>query len=85
MRNNKYYIGQCKICSGYGELIVIYNTYQSKCSVMCDECLAEWNCPNDALCNINGYRKKYIKREARNATMSEICSVGWEKYIIGMI
>lgn len=49
---------------------------------MCDECLAEWKNPEDALKNANGFRKSYIEVEAKTATIEEIKEMGWEKYIL---
>ena len=47
---------------------------------MCEECLAEWNNPEDALKNVNGFRKSYTEAEARTATIEEIKEAGWEKW-----
>ena len=49
---------------------------------MCEECLAEWNNPEYALKNVNGFRKAYTEVEARTATIEEIKEAGWEKYIL---
>lgn len=74
------YIGLCRVC-GYGMLEIISNIESEKCSVICDECLAEWDTPENALKNIGGFRKSYEKAEARTATMEEIEEAGWKKYI----
>jgi len=79
---NSIYIGNCPICREYGRLEVIIHVKTSDCSVMCEECLAEWNTPEDALKNVNGFRKSYQKAEARTATLEEVESAGWGKYII---
>jgi len=75
------YIGICKVCN-YGMLEILYNFKIGKCSIMCDECLAEWNSPEEALDNINGFRKSYPKAEARRATLEEVANAKWEKYVI---
>ena len=75
------YIGVCKACN-YGMLEVQYNLKSKVCSIMCDECLAEWNTPNDALKKVNGFRKSYTEVESRTATMEEIKEIGWEIFIL---
>ena len=52
---------------------------------MCDECCAEWNTPEDALNNVNGFRKTYKEAEARNATREEIEEAGWAGYVVNWI
>ena len=82
MNSQNYYVGKCPICGDYGMLEILYNFKENICSIMCDECLAEWNNPEDALKNVNGFRKSYKEAEARIATLEEIKEIGWEKYII---
>ena len=75
------YIGVCKVCDA-GMLEIRYNFKKNFCKITCDECLAEWNNPEDALNNVNGFRKSYTEAEARVATIEEIREAGWEKYIM---
>ena len=75
------YIGVCKVCN-YGMLEIHYNFIKEVYSIMCDECLAEWTNPEDALKKVNGFRKTYTKAEVRVATIEEIKEVGWEKYVL---
>ena len=82
MSSHKYYIGECPICDGYGMLEIIYNLKVKNCSIMCDECLAEWDNPENALKNINGCRESYKEVEARTATIKEITKAGWRKYVL---
>jgi hypothetical protein len=82
MKIQSYHIGKCPICGDYGMLEIIYNFKKKNCSIMCDECLAEWKNPEDALKNANGFRKSYIEVEAKTATIEEIKEMGWEKYIL---
>lgn len=49
---------------------------------MCDECLAEWNNPEDALNKVNGFRKSYTEVEARAATIDEIREAGWKNLFL---
>lgn len=76
------YVGKCPICKGYGMLEVIVDTINKKFSVMCEECSAEWQNPDDALKNINGVREAFTGNKVRNATLEEIKTIGWEKYIV---
>ncbi|HEX9062573.1 MAG TPA: hypothetical protein VF941_20555 [Clostridia bacterium] len=78
-------IGECPICRGYGLLEILYNFDENSCSIMCDNCLTEWNKPEDALKNFNGFRKSYQKVEARGATREDIEEVGWEKYVVNWL
>lgn len=73
-------IGVCKVCQ-YGMLEIIFNFQKQKCSIMCDECLAEWETPDNALQNVKGFRKSYEKFEARTATLEEVQQAGWENFI----
>lgn len=49
---------------------------------MCDECLAEWESPEDALQNINGRRGNIQEGKVVNATLDEIIKIGWDKFIV---
>ena len=75
------YVGTCKVCK-YGMLEIHYNFKSNSYLVMCDECLAEWENPENALSNKNGCRKTYTEAEARIAGVEEIIEIGWGKYII---
>ena len=79
--DNHVSIGNCPICREYGKLEVIINEKTHVCSVMCDECLAEWKTPEDAINNVNGLRELNSNNRVRTATMKEIVEQGWEKYI----
>ena len=58
------YIGICKVCN-YGMLEINFDIMKNDCSIMCDECFAEWNNPEDALRNVNGFRESYKMTQAR--------------------
>ena len=77
-----YFIGNCPVCCDYGMLEILFNFKKKKCSITCEECLAQWNNPEDALKGVNGFRKSYPEAEARTATIEEIREAGWEKYIV---
>lgn len=78
----KFYVGQCPICREYGRLEINKDITNNEYVIMCEECLAEWKNPQDALKNVNGQR--YLKRgEIRSATFSEIKSLGWDKFMVG--
>ena len=49
------YIGICKVCQ-HGMLEIHFNFEKEVCSIACDECMAEWDTPENALKNVNGYR-----------------------------
>ncbi len=79
--NKIFYIGQCPICRGYGRLEVDKDISNNEYLIMCDECFAEWNSPQEALKNINGHRENIKKGLVRSATWQEIMSMGWEIFI----
>jgi len=81
MSKNKY-IGECPVCNGCGMLEVVIDVDSLDCSIMCDECLAEWKTPDEALKNINGFRSDFTVKKVRIATIEEIRNAKWEKYII---
>lgn len=76
-----FYIGECPICKGYGRLKIAKDITADKCFVICEECLAEWETPQDAMKNIGGQRgKKHL--QTRNAAVDEIKSLGWDKFVL---
>ena len=77
-----YYIGQCPICRGYGRLEIDKDFIDNEYLVMCEECLAEWKTPQDALNNINGRRCSCPEARVRSASLDEIREMGWEKFIV---
>ena len=77
-----YYVGRCPICGYYGQLEVCKNEKNNQCLVMCDEYLAEWKNPEDALQNINGHRGSIQEGKVVNATLDEIIKIGWDKFIV---
>ena len=88
MEEEKYFIGDCPVCGSYGQLEILYDMREKKCSIECEECLLEFKNPKEALKKINGYRKNYSEEVkafggpiARSATLEEIRKAGWEKYI----
>ena len=78
---SKYYIGKCPICNEYGMLEIVVDIKNKGCSVLCDECSAEWKHPEDAIKNINGKRNFSSSQEVEDATYEDIKKAGWEKYI----
>ena len=79
--DNPIYIGNCPTCHEYGMLEVVVNIKTHFCSVMCDECCAEWKTPEDAVNNMNGFREFNSTTRVRTATMEEIIGQGWEIFI----
>lgn len=77
-----YYIGNCPLCKGYGRLEVNVNTSNNKLLIICEECLAEWDHPIEALKNLNGKKEFNTNIIYKEATFDEIKINGWEKYII---
>lgn len=76
-----FYIGQCPICRKYGRLEIDKDVTNNEYLIICEECLAEWKNPQDALKNINGQRC-FEKGEIRSATFNEIKNLGWDKFIV---
>ncbi|MDL2259149.1 hypothetical protein LJC42_08415 [Eubacteriales bacterium OttesenSCG-928-K08] len=76
--DNKYYIGECRICN-QGMLEIVKESNTGLIFVACDECEGEWNNPEDALKGINGSRSKY--GAVSDITQMEIKQMNWSKYI----
>ncbi|MDE6434655.1 MAG: hypothetical protein K2L07_10570, partial [Lachnospiraceae bacterium] len=76
-----FYVGWCPICRKYGRLEINKDVTNNEYLIRCEECLAEWKTPQDALKNINGQRCSK-EREIRSATLNEIKSLGWDKFIV---
>jgi len=74
------YIGGCPVCCGMLEIIIGVN--DQKCSIMCDECSAEWDSPENALNRIGGSRSSSNGVKVRTATFDEIKKANWGKYVI---
>ena len=79
--DNPINIGSCPICREYGKLEVVINVNTHACSIMCDECFAEWKTPEDAVNNVNGFREFNSSTRVRTATAEEVIEQGWEVYI----
>ena len=77
-----YYIGQCPTCGKYGRLEIDKDIADNKYLIICEECLAEWDSPQDAIKNINGRRDSCHERRIRNASFDEIKDIGWDKFIV---
>ena len=77
-----YHVGECPVCKNYGRMEVIYNFESNRCSVICDECLLEFDTYADFLECKNGYRKSYETAKARSATFEEIVTSEWYPYIV---
>ena len=76
-----YYVGQCPICRVYGRLEIDKDVTNNEYMVICEECLAEWKNPQDALRNVNGQRC-FAKGKVRGATIEEIKALGWDEFIV---
>lgn len=75
----QYKIGSCPLCKqGYLEVVKEQDT--CKLFILCDECEAEWENPQDALQFKNGFRFKYGK--VIEPTFDEISNLGWNKYLV---
>lgn len=74
----QYNIGSCPLCKqGYLEIVKEQET--NVLFICCDECMGEWESPEDALLKRNGSRLKFGK--VVEPTFEEICSVNWQQYI----
>ena len=76
-----FYVGQCPICCGYGRLEIDKDILKDKLVVICEECLTEWETPQQALKNIKGQRGS-VKGKVRNATFDEIKTQGWDRFVL---
>ena len=81
MQTEGFNIGNCPICCGLLEIVISINDH--KCSIMCDECFAEWNTPENAFNKLGGFRTLTNEVRVKAASLDEIKRVNWEKYIIG--
>lgn len=79
---NMIYIGKCPICNKYEMLETVMNESSNSLYIMCDECSAEWDNPEDALKDIRGHRETYPDSKVRSATVDEVTKESWNKYII---
>lgn len=79
-----FYVGQCPICCGYGRLEIDKDISRDKLVVICEECLTEWETPQQALKNIGGQRRP-VKEKVRNATSDEIKIQGWDKFVLDIV
>jgi len=77
-----YHVGECPVCKDWGLMEVLYNFESSRCSIMCEECLLEFDTLIDFLECKNGYRKTYEKAVARLATLEEIVITEWYPYLM---
>jgi len=75
-----FYVGDCPICCGMLEIVISING--KNFSIMCDECSAEWENPEDALNNRGGSRASANEIEVRTATLDEIKIANWDIYIV---
>lgn len=76
-----FYVGQCPVCREYGRLEIDKDVANNEYLVICEECLAEWKNPQDALKNVNG-RRNFGNGEIRSATFNEIKDLGWDEFIV---
>ena len=76
--NKEYHIGQCLVCR-QGILEIVKEKASGRILVVCDECEAEWENPEDALKKVNGTRGKY--GAVSGVTINEIQALRWDKYI----
>ena len=81
MKEQIFYIGNCPVCYEYGRLEIDKDLTTGKYLVYCEECLAEWDSPQDALKNVNG-RRNFEGGPVRSASLDEIVSLGWDKYVV---
>ena len=77
-----YHVGECPVCKRYGLMEVLYNFTNNQCSVICEECLLEFDTLTDYLESKNGHRESYKKVEARLATLEEIKASEWYPYLL---
>ena len=83
-----FYVGKCPVCWSYGRLEVDKDVTNNEYIVICEECLAEWKTPQDALRNANGQRRSFTGgevRNVRNATYDEIKELGWDRFIVEIL
>ncbi len=77
--NKDLYIGQCSICR-QGMLEIVKEKASGTIFVVCDECEAEWDNPDDALNKKRGTRGKY--GSVTGATLDEVLNLHWDRYIV---
>jgi hypothetical protein len=77
--NKGLFIGACPICK-QGMQEILCEKKSGNFFVECDECMVEWENPQDALENKDASRFKY--GEARDATKDEAQALNWLKYVV---
>lgn len=76
-----YYVKVCGDC-GQGQLVITKNPKTGEIFVMCDECMSEWKNP-EVRQTENRLQSERNWKEIKNATLEEIQTLGWDKYIQG--
>ena len=77
-----YYVGDCPICK-VGRMEVFFNIDSEKCTIICDECMLEFESFNDYKNVQNSYRDCNYTGQitARYATLEEIRNTEFYPYI----
>ena len=68
-----YYIGFCKFCGGV--LGIEKDNRTGKVFIYCDECMSEWEDPNEALNNEGGTRFQF--NDFEDATEEDVKKLNW--------
>ena len=76
-----YYTVNCPVCCKYGRLEINKDITNNEYILICEECLAKWKSPQDALEHRNGQRN-FGTGKVRAATLDEIKALGWDKFIV---
>ena len=76
-----YYAGRCPICGNYGDMEVVYCITDGRCTVVCEECMIEFDTPDDYARARNGYRHSREKAQSRAATIDEIAATEWYIFV----
>ena len=76
-----YYAGSCPLCGNYGDMEIMCYPASGSLSVVCEECMLEFETPNDYARCINGYRHSGVKAQSRPASIDEIAATGWYVFV----
>ena len=74
-----YKITPCPLCL-QGLVTIVKEIKTNHIFLYCDECLMEWNSPQDVLQGRFGFRFKYGR--VTEPTLEEIKAKGWDIYLI---
>ena len=75
-----YHQGECPFC-GQGQLLFVKECKYNIMLLMCDECEYQWENPEAVINGVEPLLRDNAYGRVTEATLDEIKSAGWEKFI----